>query len=81
MLAQWQRKLLRDLIGFNRQGRLREAERHLAQEMRFFERYAYDVPGAEKYLLGLRLALPAVHRPWREQVAASLETRTSTVGE
>ena len=79
VLAQWQRKVLRDLIAFNRQGRLREAEQYLAQEMKFLERYAYDVPADQELLRGLRLALPAVHRPWRERAAALLAGRTSTV--
>jgi Ca-activated chloride channel homolog len=64
--SQWQRQLLRDLIRFNRQGRLKEAEQYLAQEMKFFERYAHDVEGAQIYLSELRQALPTVHRPWRE---------------
>jgi Ca-activated chloride channel family protein len=71
VLSQWQRKLLRDLIALNRQGRLREAEYYLAREMKFFERYAHGVQGAQRYLSGLRLALPAVHRPWRERAVAS----------
>jgi hypothetical protein len=79
VLSQWQRKLLRDLIALNRQGRLREAEHYLAREMKFFERYAHGVQGAQRYLSGLRLALPAVHRPWRERpVGAAGDTNSIT---
>ncbi len=53
-----------NLINLNRQGRLREAEAYLATKMTFIERYAHGVPD----LVGqLRLALPAVHRLWRER--------------
>ena len=65
-MSQWQRELLRDLIRLNRQGRLKEAEQYLAREMKFFERYVHDVEGAQTNLSELRLALPTVHRPWRE---------------
>jgi len=66
VMSQWQRQLLRDLIRLNRQGRLKEAEQYLAREMKLFERYAHDVEDAERYLSELRLALPTVHRPWRD---------------
>lgn len=79
VLAQWQRKVLQDLISLNRQGRLRDAEHYLAQEMKFLERYAYDVPASQELLQGLRLALPAVYRPWRERAEASAADRTSTI--
>lgn len=67
VLSQWRLKLLSDLINLNRQSRLREAELHLAREMKFIERYAQDVPAAGPLLNELRQALPMVHRPWRER--------------
>jgi hypothetical protein len=78
VLAQWRLKLLRDLIGLNRQGRLREAEAYLAREMKFFERYAYGVPEVAPLLTELRLALPAVHRPWRERILTPTTHRIPT---
>ncbi len=79
VLMQWRLKLLRDLIALNRQGRLREAEAELAREMKFFDRYAHGIPEAASLLTELRLALPAVHRPWREKASAALARRPRTV--
>lgn len=67
VLEQWRLALLRDLISLNRQNRAREAEMHLARELRFIERYAHGLPGAERLMDELRRALPMVHRPWRER--------------
>jgi len=75
VIMQWRLKLLRDLIVLNRQGRLREAGAYLAREMKFFERYAHGIPEAAPLLTELRLALPTVHRPWRDKPSASLLRR------
>ena len=66
VMSQWQRKLLCHLIDLHRQGSLKEAEQYLAREMKSFQRYAHDVEGAQTHLSELRLALPTVHRSWRE---------------
>ena len=57
----------------------REAEAHLAREMKFMERYAHGVPDAAPLLAELRLALPTVHRPWRERPAPALAHLTKPI--
>jgi hypothetical protein len=67
VVDQWWLELIRHLIDLNGRDRFREAEDDLIREMRFLERYVHGMPQGEPLLSELRLALPRVHRPWRER--------------
>jgi Ca-activated chloride channel homolog len=63
----WQAEALRRAVRMNREGDRRAAKHFLERELRWMERYARGVPGAEPLLAELVLVLRRVGEEWDER--------------
>jgi hypothetical protein len=72
----WQAEIVRNAVIMNRDGDARAARHYIERELRYLERYARDVPGAEPMLRGLVLVQRSVHEDWDERTRKELWTRS-----
>ena len=67
MVNAWQSEVLRTAVALNRDGDYRAARSFVERQLRFLERYARGVPGAEPMLRDLAIVQQSVHEAWSER--------------
>ena len=63
----WQSEVVRAAVLMNRDGDYRAARSFVERELRFLERYARNVPGAEPMLRDLAIVQRSIHEEWSER--------------
>ena len=74
VLQAWQAEVLRRVVQMNRDGDRRAARYYLERELRWMERFAQGVPGAEPLLAELVLVLRRVGEDWDERTRKAVYT-------